>query len=317
MIKELILAAGCFWCVESDFEKVPGVHEVTSGYAGGVTANPTYKNHAGYIEAAKIEYDPAVVSFETLIKYYYRHVDYKDPDGQFCDRGYSYSPAVWVSDDQEKTVLDLEPQYSVVPVFPESFQKPNFHKAEDYHQDYYKKNPIRYKYYRSRCGRDKQLDQLHRLEGANPEMSRTGHTLDHLTPLQYKVTQENATERPFDNKYWDNKKRGIYVDIVSGQALYSSNDKEDSGTGWPSFTKAIDEDALTEHDDWSFFGRRTEVRSSEADSHLGHVFVGERKHGKLLMSTGVRHCINSASLRFVPVDKLEEEGFGEYVSTFK
>ena len=318
MIMELIVAAGCFWCVEKDFEKLDGVLEATSGYAGGVIEQPTYKNHDGYLEAVKIEYDSTKISFKELIVHYYAHSDYEDPSGAFCDRGYAYSPAIWVDNkEQEEIVYSIEPRSSIVPVYTEDFKPVNFHDAEEYHQDYYKKNPVRYNYYRTRCGRDKRVDQL-----ANARMRDTivetqknhkGYNIDHLTPLQYEVTQKNATERPYSNIYDKHYEEGIYVDIVSGEALYSSKDKESSGTGWPSFTKTIKPDAVEYHDDWGWLGKRIEVRSSEADSHLGHVFHNELKNGKCIMSNCVRHCINSASLRFVPKAKMEEQGYGEYL----
>ena len=165
MLKELVLAAGCFWCVEADFEKVPGVHEVVSGYAGGVINDPTYKKHGLHTEAVKIYYDADKVSFETLVEHYYDHVDYEDGFGQFCDRGESYRPAFWVpSDEDEQVVWDLQPKASVVPIYVDD---PNFHESHvsEGHQDYYKLNPIRYNYYRYRCGRDRRLEQLH-LEGS-------------------------------------------------------------------------------------------------------------------------------------------------------
>ena len=319
--KTAIVAGGCFWCVEADFDKLDGVISTVSGYTGDVDKlNPTYRDHGNHVEAVKVTYDADKLSYEDVINYYYSTVDYTDAGGSFCDRGHAYIPVIYTANDAEaKIAKDLAPSRSVVPIIPATA----FWDAEEYHQDYYLKNPVRYKYYRSGCGRDAKIAMLKQQEAklnkgaetvkANPnaELNAYGYDISHLTPLQKKVTQHEGTERAFTHPYHKNKKEGIYVDIVGGQALYSSTDKYDSGSGWPSFHKSIGEDGAVLLETPEFFSSAIELKSTEARSHLGHIIFDNPYRADRR-----RHCINGASIVFIPKEEMEAKGYGKWLSLF-
>lgn len=340
--KTALLAGGCFWCVEHDIEEVAGVIDAVSGYAGGLTENPTYENSTagGHREVVLVTYDANKVSFANLVEHIIKHGDPTDAAGSFNDRGPQYAPAIYYETDKEK--VDAQKVIHAIDAT-KIFNKPlplvviprvKFWPAEEYHQDYAEKNPIRYGYYRGGSGRNAFIekywgDKAGEFTVSNYSTSQkimtdtstistkpwesyvkpqTEVLRSKLTPIQFDVTQEEGTERPFDNIYNANKEEGIYVDVLSGEPLYLSKDKFDSGTGWPSFVKPIEADSVVLKKDEHLLSTRVEVRSRFGDNHLGHVFEdGPDDRG------GRRYCMNSASLRFVSKADMEKEGYGAYL----
>ena len=335
IIETALFAGGCFWCMEHPYENQPGISKALSGYTGGEKQNPTYNQVASgstqHVEAVEIHFDPEVISYNDLLQIFWRNVDPTDAGGQFVDRGKQYTTGIFYKNNQQKKSAEqskkrlegknLFNKKIITKIVPAG----KFYPAEEYHQDFFKKNYIRYRVYRAGSGRD---EFIKRIWGEDREykISKTvfngvtvpkiiyignkTKTKSQLTNMQYKVTQKNGTEPPFKNEYWDNKQPGIYVDIISGEPLFSSKDKFKSGTGWPSFTRPLVQENIIQKRDTTNNMIRIELRSKSADSHLGHLFRDGPK------PSGLRYCINSASMMFIPVENLKKEGYEDFLTLF-
>jgi peptide methionine sulfoxide reductase msrA/msrB len=314
-IEQATFAGGCFWCMVSPFDEQPGIIEIVSGYTGGHTKNPTYEevcsNTTGHYEAVQITFDPDVFPYRKLLELFWQQIDPTDAGGQFNDRGSSYKTAIFYHSEVQreqaessKKELENSGRFQK-PIVTEILPGCPFYKAEEKHQQYYKKNPFHYNLYKEGSGRSRFIRENWKSRKNDEQLRKE------LTPIQYEVTRNNATEPPFRNEFWNHTEDGIYVDIISGEPLFSSKDKYDAGCGWPSFTKPLRRFEIEEKFDTSHGMRRIEVRSKTSDSHLGHVFDDGPGPDR------ARYCINSAALRFVPKNRLVEEGYGEFIGLFE
>ena len=322
-LRTATFAGGCFWCMEQPIESLDGVENVVAGFTGGNVENPSYQQvlmgGTGHYESVQVTYDPDKISYEQLLDVYWRQINPTDDGGQFADRGQHYRTVIFYHDEvqrqlaeESKRLLEESGKFDK-PIVTQILPAKPFYMAEEYHQDYYSKNPAYYGAYKAgsgRAGYQAQTWPEEDEEQVEYQKPSDGELQDMLTELQYLVTQKNGTEPAYHNEYWKSDAKGIYVDIVSGEPLFSSTDKYHSGTGWPSFTRPIDPASVVEITDISYGMIRVEVRSALADSHLGHVFDDGPA------PTGTRYCINSASLRFVPFEEIAAQGYGEYAHLF-
>jgi len=304
-----ILAGGCFWCMEPPYINLVGVKKVTVGYTGGHSKKPTYEDvsagQTGHYEAVEIIYDSNKITYKKLLDVFWSNIDPTDSLGQFVDVGSQYRTAIFYTSEQQKKeaekskkILEKSKKFKN-PIVTKILKAKTFYPAEEYHQDFFIKSPNHYYSYKEHSGRKEFFQKTEKKDIKNT-----------LTPLQYKVTQECGTEPAFQNEYWNNKEEGIYVDIVSGEPLFASFNKFDSGTGWPSFFLPLEKTNIVLKEDYSFGMKRIEVRSAKGNSHLGHLF----KDGP--EPTGERYCINSAALRFIPKKNMKKEGYAEYLKFF-
>ncbi len=315
-MEKAVFAGGCFWCSMPPFQGLPGVISVTAGYTGGHVENPSYDlvltGTTGHREAIEVAYDMDKVTYDKLLDTFLRTIDPTDSGGQFADRAESYRTAVFYADAaQKETAERVLKELGDSGRFAESIAVEvlplkNFYPAEDYHQTYTRDNPERFSFYEQASGRAGFIAD-------NWSKAKDDEVLRRkLNREEYQVTQKNATEAPFTGRYQGSKEEGIYVDVASGEALFSSRDKFDPGCGWPSFSRPLEKAAVTEQPDSTLGMQRTEVRSLTSDSHLGHVFEDGPKE-----SGGLRYCINSAALRFIAKDKLAQEGYASYLKLFE
>ncbi|RAP78405.1 peptide-methionine (S)-S-oxide reductase MsrA [Paenibacillus montanisoli] len=305
-------AGGCFWCMVQPFDTLPGIDSVISGYTGGHTINPTYQEvgteTTGHAEAVQITFQPELFPYERLLDIYWRLIDPTDRGGQFGDRGSSYRTAIFVHNEEQRKKAEASKQALQKskrfkkPIVTEIVPAVQFFPAEDEHQDYYNTHRRSYNLYLEGSGREEFVER-----NWNTKKDKD-HLRQQLTELQYRVTQNRETELAFQNEYWNNERKGLYVDVISGDPLFSSRDKYDAGTGWPTFSKPIEEGWIRKESDLSNSQVRTALRSRISKSHLGHLVQDGNKP---------QYRVNSASLRFIPVVQLETEGYGRYMPFFE
>ncbi len=307
-IKEIYLAGGCFWGVEEYFSRIDGVVDTVSGYANGSFDNPSYEDlvyrNSGHAETVQVIYDSSKISLDTILKYYFKIIDPTSLNKQGNDTGVQYRTGIYYVNDEDKEIAQIllkeeQKKYSK-PIVVELIKLKRFDKAEEYHQDYLKKNPNGYCHINLNTANDALIDE------SKYSKLEDNVLKEKLSDLEYQVTQNAATERAYTHEYYNKNEDGIYVDITTGEPLFSSRDKFDSGCGWPSFTKPIATEVINYKEDNSYGMDRVEVRSRVGKAHLGHVFEdGPKAKG------GLRYCINGASLKFIPYDEMEKEGYGD------
>ncbi len=314
-LKEIYYAGGCFWGVEEYFSRIHGIADVTVGYANGSTAHPTYREvcsqKTGHAETVHVRYDPTQISLKTLTEQFFKIINPTSVNRQGNDVGTQYRTGIYYTDERDRSVIEpimrtVQEKYGK-PLAVELMPLKNYYLAEEYHQDYLRKNPNGYCHISFDSLKDIKAEKNIMVDPSKYHKPSDAELKKRLSNIEYDVTQHAGTERAFTGQYWNNKAAGIYVDIVTGEPLFSSVDQYDSGCGWPSFTKPIDPAIIIERPDNSHGMKRTEVRSRVGDSHLGHVFNdGPKDRG------GLRYCINSASIRFIPYEAMEKEGYGEF-----
>lgn len=304
----IYLAGGCFWGVEEYFQRLDGVGDVVAGYANGTSDNPVYEKigETDHAETVKVIYDPNRISLGEILTHYFRIIDPVSVNQQGNDIGRQYRTGIYFESDEVQMIaqefLNREAKKYDQPLAVELEPLNGFTKAEDYHQDYLKKNPNGY------CHIDLGLADIPVAEADQYTKPDEATIKEKLSQLSFQVTQKQGTEMPFSSELDEEFSPGIYVDIVTGEPLFSSDDKFDAGCGWPSFSKPITSGTVKEYKDSSIGMDRVEVRSKFGDSHLGHVFDdGPADLG------GLRYCINGVSMRFIPLEDMEAEGYGDYM----